>query len=495
MKTSKYYSLLFAVLVVVITSCSDYDNFTVDPAARLIFSEYTVKFDTVITSQSSPTRQLLVWNNNKQGVRISHVQLGNGSNSFFRVNVDGQYLYNGSGDDFEIRGRDSIFVKIEVQLPQSAAEPNPHYEDDLVFFLESGAIQSVRLIADGIDVYLLKGVTLTADTTFTADRPLWIKDSLIVEEGVTLSIEPGTRLLFHDEVDFVVRGTLKAEGTVDKPIVFRGDRLDHLFPYLPYDNTTNRWGGIKFTPTSKNNVMVQCDVHSGTFGIRCDSTINLSIDVPILRLTNSIIHNVGGHGLDVYNSNVEVVGTQISNTLGHTIKQVGGISFFVHCTIAQFYPFSVYHGNALYMTNRKSEDEVYPLQALFFNSVITGLAEDVIMGDLVDVEGLDYLPYLFHHCLLRTIETDDETHFVNVIYDNKDKIQPSCAFHFRVFDNYNYIYDFTPVEKSAIRGKADVEYTQLYSLIDRRGVTRLQEGGADLGAYQYVPEAKDDIKE
>lgn len=481
------------MLVVVLASCSDYDKWTVDPSARLVFSEDTVAFDTVITGQSSPTRNLLVWNNNKKGVRVSSVQLGKAGESRFRVNIDGHYLYGGVGDDFEVRGKDSIFVKIEVSLPEDSKEPNPHYEDNLVFMLESGLTQSVQLVADGMDVYVMKGVTLSSDTTFTSERPLWIKDSLVVAEGVTLTIQPGTRLMFHDGVDLVVNGTLNARGTVEEPIIFRGDRLDHLFPYLPYDNTTNRWGGIHFTATSTHNVMEQCDVHSGTYGIRCDSTLELDIDRPVLTLTNSIVHNVGGHGLDIDNSSVVAVGSQLSNTLGHTVRQVGGATLFVHCTIAQYYPFSADRGDALFLTNRNGEDDVYPFQmAYFINSVITGMAEDVIMGDMAEVSDYEPLPYLFRNCLLRTAETDDEERFVNNIFDNDKDLDPSGTKHFKLYDDYNFIYDFMPVEESAIRGKADAELTVRYSPVDRRGVSRMQEGGADIGAYQYVPAKEQD---
>lgn len=485
---TKFHTFIFTMLVVVFASCNDYDKWTVDPNARLVFSEDTVVFDTIITNQSSPTRQLLVWNNNKDGVRVSRVQLTKADESRFRVNVDGQYLYGGVGEDFEVRAKDSIFVKVEVMLPENSVEPNPHYEDDLTFMLESGLTQSVHLVADGLDVYILKGKTLTADTTFTSERPLWIRDSLVISEGVTLTIQPGTKLMFHDGVDFVVRGSLKAKGTVEQPIVFRGDRLDHLFPYLPYDNTTNRWGGIHFTETSTNNLMEQCDIHSGTYGIRCDSTLNMDFDKPILKLYNSVVHNVGGHGLDLFNTNVDVIGCQISNTFGHTVRQIGGACLFVHCTIAQFYPFSADRGDALFLTNRMGEDDVYPFyMSYFINTVITGMGEDVINGDMAEVSEQEPLPYLFRNCLLRTVVSEDEARFVNIIYDDSETLDPSSSKHFVLYDDTNFLYDFAPVEASAIRGKADVDFTNRFSPVDRRGTNRLQEGGPDIGAYQYVP--------
>ena len=52
-------------------------------------------------------------------------------------------------------------------------------------------------------------------------------------------------------------------------------------------------------------------------------------------------------------------------------------------------------------------------QASFINCVITGYADDVIMGSIV--EGQDYTcPYLFSHCLLNTIKSDDSVRFVHI---------------------------------------------------------------------------------
>lgn len=473
-------SCLVLLLIILVASCDKYDSWTVSPSAKLNFSQDTVSFDTVFTNMSSPTRQLIVWNNNDDGVRIQHIHLAAGKESRFRVNVDGQYLYEGSGDDFEIRRQDSIFVKLEVTLPENVNTPNPHYEDDLVFTLESGVTQQVRLIANGLDVQILRGLTIAGDMTFTADKPYLIYDSLVVGEGSTLNIEAGVRLMFHDDVDLIVRGTLLARGTMQKPVIFRGDRLDNLFDYLPYDNTTNRWGGIHFMSSSHDNLMEQCDVHSGNYGVildKCDT------EKPQLLLTNSIIHNVGGDGLLIDQGNVEVVGTQISNTLGHTVNQRGGASLFVHCTIAQFYPFSGDRGDALHLSNLQDEVEL-PLHAAYFiNCVITGYADDVIMGEMTTSDEYE-APYLFHNCLLRTVKSEDDPHFQNIIYDDDKEL--SAAAHFQLMDTYNFLYDFTPVETSSIRGAADLSYAQEFCPVDRRGTSRLQQGGADMGAYQYV---------
>ena len=54
--------------------------------------------------------------------------------------------------------------------------------------------------ASGRDVTRLKGdVRYTADTELNAGKPYHVYDSLVVEQGVTLTIGEGTELFFHDD--------------------------------------------------------------------------------------------------------------------------------------------------------------------------------------------------------------------------------------------------------------------------------------------------------
>ena len=103
--------------------------------------------------------------------------------------------------------------------------------------------QHVILTAVGQDAYMWRGKVIEADTLLEAGRPIVVYDSLSVREGVTLSMAAGVQLYFHDGANLWVHGRIVAEGTVDRPVVFRGDRTDRMFDYLPYDNTPSRLGG------------------------------------------------------------------------------------------------------------------------------------------------------------------------------------------------------------------------------------------------------------
>lgn len=467
-------------------ACDDYDSWTTDGSARLTFSVDTVAFDTVVTGMSSTTRTLIVSNDNTAGLHIQRVALGKGDRSPFRVNVDGQYLAGGVGEEFEVRRRDSIYVRAEVLVPETEGNEMVHMEDQLTFTLESGVQQHVTLVADGMNVYVVRGLDIKRDTTLLTDRPYIIYDSLVVEAGATLTLQPGTTLMMHEGVNIDVHGSLRAQGTLEQPVVLRGDRVDNLFDYLPYDNTPNRWGGVHIYGESTDNVLTQCDIHSGEYGIVCDSALVLDVDHPTLVMENCIIHNVGGTALDLNNVIVQAIGCQISNAAGRCVSVLGGACDFVHCTITQFYPFVADRGDALYLANVRDEEIYCHLYwANFLNCVITGYAEDVIMGSIS--EGSDYrCEYRFDHCLLRTIKSDDEERFVDINWDldEKGELDTKPERHFTVFDTKNFIYDFTPDSASVIRGLADPEWTKTLSPIDRRGVSRMADGAPDAGCYE-----------
>lgn len=463
-------------------SCDDYDSWTTLPTAQLTLSEDTVAFDTIITEQGSTTKTLIAHNYNDKGLRISRVELAQGAASHFRINVDGQYLSGGVGEDFEVRRKDSIYVRIEVLLPDGDSDAIRDFEDQLIFTLESGVQQKVVLTASGLDVIILKGETITANRTLDAKRPYVVYDSLVVAPGATLTLPEGCTLMFHDQTSLLVHGTLKANGTLAKPVTLRGDRTDRMFPYLPYDNTPNRWGGIHFFADSKNNELTQCDIHSGDYGIICDSTALTEDTYPLLLMEDCVVHNIGGPGLVFTHCRTQVTGTQISNTLGRCVDIEGGAHTFIHCTIAQFYPLSASRGDALYLADMEGESIYRPLLwTHFINCVITGYADDVIMGNLAETTFAD-VDFAFQNSLLRTVVSDDRR-FQNVKYDLPDSLDISGKDHFRLFDTYNFLYDFTPDSLSAIRGLADPEFSKLFP-VDRCGVSRLADGQPDAGAYE-----------
>ena len=493
---------LLLLCLCLVASCDSYDDFTTERSETLAFDHDSICFDTLITTIPSATKTLIVYNHGEKGLRIREIRLAGGAESPFRINVDGQDLSrseNNRATDFEVRRSDSIFVRCEVTVPEQAVDTAVSVEDALLFTLESGLTQRVVLMAGGQNAWFMRGEVITADTTLHGGKPIVVYDSLVVAPEATLTLDAGTQLLFHNKAGLMVHGRLVANGTLEQPVVLRGDRMDHIFDYLTYDRLPGSgiWEGVTIGPNSTGNRLTYVDLHSSNFGVVCDTTATDTVSSVTVELLSCRLHNIRGDGLRLGSCRALVRNTEVSNTLGRCVAVTGGVSDFVHCTLAQFYPMSANRGEALFLTNRKDSVSFRPLHRLMFvNCVITGYAEDVLLGDLM--ENSDYrAEYFFRNCFIATVEVNDPVRFVEVVYDKQpvtsifgttNTDEDFSSWHnFKLIDTENFIYDFTPVEQSRLRNIADPSYCQDMPL-DRLGRNRFADGAPDAGCYEFVPE-------
>ena len=392
--------------------------------------------DTIFSNIGSRTYDFWAYNNSSDGLRLQSVRLKQGNQTGFRVNVDGFYLDNSYGSvvtDLEIRKNDSIRVFVELTPPESGQEEPKTIEDQLIFKLESGVEQIVNLQAFSWDAVEMHDAVITSDSIIESQRPLIIYGGIKVDSAVTLTIK-NTTLYFHDGKGIDVYGRLLTDS-----VVMRGDRLDRMFDYLPYDRVSGQWGkdgGILFHQSSTGNILKNTEIcNAGKFGIRCDSAV---FDANTLRLDmeRCVVHNCKGIGLVSFNSNIRLYDCQFSNTQGDCVSVVGGFADMKHCTLAQFYPFTGGRGAALRFSNQ------LPLYGLVCDSsIVTGYDEDVVMGMAPDT--VNVFDYQFTNTLLRTpkVETKDSLRFVNMIWETpKDSIQGKQ--HFKLVDEKNLKYDF-----------------------------------------------------
>ena len=220
MKQLLYYISSLAVAALMMTACID-DSFTDSPSDQPEFSVDTLNMGVVFTEQMTTTHRFTVTNPASKSLSISHIGLSGDDARYFRLNVDGF-----SGREFnnvEIRGKDSIFVFVEATLPPTQADI-PIEINAYVDFTTNGVSRSVVLSAYGQDVVRLRGEIIDSDTTFDSAKPYQIFDSLIVAPGATLTLAPGTQLLFHDGAYMAVDGRLISNGSVNSKRSFTKTR-------------------------------------------------------------------------------------------------------------------------------------------------------------------------------------------------------------------------------------------------------------------------------
>ena len=474
MRQMRYFLLTLAGLISLIMACTGMVScidaaMTTSSSDVLSFSRDTVDFDTVFTDLGTPTARLIVFNRASKGLEISSIKFKD-PDTRFRFNVDG--VSGVEFHDVEIRGRDSIYVFIECFIPETQGASPGLVADDLEF-VTNGVTQTVRVEAYGQNVTRLRNVRLTADTRLTADRPYVVFDSLTVCKGVTLTVDPGAQLLFHDGASLVVEGRLEAVGRPGKMIDMRGDRLDNVLPDVKYDILPGQWKGVRIAAGSHGNRIEYVDMRSTLAGLTVDSCADLQ--QTRLTLLNSWLHNSSGNVLTSRYSKVNAYGCCFSEAGGSVVSLAGGDHEFLQCTIANNHLYSI-SGPLLELLHVLPEDideNSAPLmRARFSNSIIYGLRADLNTGDLT---GSDVV---FRYVSLGSKEEDDDN-FINCLWET-DPL-------FRTV-RQDYLFDYRLQEDSPVRSAGDPALVTPEVMYDMDGVDRLGHGAPSLGAFQYAPQ-------
>ena len=458
--------LIFSVIFGLAVSSCISDDITDSPSAVLSFSTDTVSFGTIFTDLNTPTARLQVFNRNNKGIIISSIKFKN-PDTPFRLNVDG--VSASSFSDVEIRSNDSIYIFMECFIdPDDSREPQRH--SDRLEFITNGVTQEVEVEAWAWNVTRLYSFTVEEDMTFTAERPYVIFDTLKVLPDVTLKIQPGAWLLFHDKAAMKIHGTLLALGETDKFIRMSGDRLDDILPDVAYDQLAGQWGGIDIAPESFGNRFEFVNMRSTVTGLRVDSCGDLSKNK--LTLVNSWLHNSQENVLSSEYAAVDAFGCCFSEAAGNVVKLIGGKHNFVQCTIANAYLFSSYFLPNLYLGHCMPEEGEENPQPLMSASVENGIVWGEI-GSPLDPGDLIGSDVYMRNMLFKANGLDDEN-FINCIW-NEDPL------FYTIREDYFFDYRLQP-DSPAI-GAGNPAFLTPECLYDMDGIYRLAEGMPALGAY------------
>jgi len=436
--------------------------------ADLIFSQDTVHFDTIFTSIGSSTQRFTVKNPHNQKIKISSIYLAGGENSPYRLNIDG--FPGNSLTDIELREKDSLYIFVEVTIDPINSDL-PMVVQDSIIFEFNNTQKDIDIISYGQDVNLING-EIIGTSTWNSSKPYLIYNSMLVDTNSTLTIDPGVNLYFHKSSRLYVAGTIKANGTLESPITFKGDRLES-----DYENIPGQWDGIWIMAGSKDNIFNFTEIKNAIIGIQVDTLANLSR--PTLLLSNSKIENMTYAGIFAQGSTIEAYNNLIANCGQYAVAlTIGGSYEFYHCTIANYWGFStrttpsvILNNYYIDVNNRAQTRDIE--KAIFGNCIIYGNKESEIVIDK-DENGL--LEYKFDHVLMKMDEdfsTDDVESFENIIVNvDPNFIDP--------FDN-NFELDTLSIAKD----KGKEEYGTLFPL-DLNQNNRTLDVGPDLGAFERI---------
>lgn len=478
--------IVFLVTISVFYSCENNDNFSTNSSLRLTFSDDTIRFDTVFSTIGTATKKFKVYNKNKDALTISSITLKNGSKRGFRMNVDGE-----SGtqiDNVSLLGKDSLYVFVEVTV-NPLQQDVPMLVADTISFLVNGVVQNIRLEAVGKDVVILRAKTIDRKEVFVAGKSYLIYDSLYVKNGAVLDIEKNVQLYFHQDAKLRVDGQINAKGTIDQPIVFRGDRTDNFLdvPKVPYDRIPGLWKGIQIMPGSFNNRFENVRIRNASYGVLIPKTDTTQLKVTFL---NTIIQNTTQGGLFAVNAKIKAENCLFANSKAAVVSLIGGSYYFLHCTIANYMnPYwggTVNNRIGLRLSNEGVDEKGNPIKAPLVNTrIINTIISDMGTSGLsVPSNVSSTLDYKFINCLIKMSGSDD-LDFINTVW----KSDPLFRYIYSQGnadqdpDRY-FFYDFHLTETSPAINKGSRTYaaSQPYDL---DGVSRQSDSSPDIGCYEW----------
>lgn len=438
---------LASLLILTLVQCRK-ESFITDNSAVLEFSRDTIFFDTIFTNIGSTTQYLKVINRHNKSIRISEIAIEQGSNSQYRINVDGE---NGlEHHDVEILPNDSIHVFVEVTIDPNSTD-TPFIVEDNIRFVTNGNVQKVNLVSWGQNAYFHGGLNscyqpisevITGNVTWSNDKPHVVYGILAVAQDAKLTIPAGTQVHFHSKSGiYVDRGTLNVQGTLDNKVVFQGDRLESDYSDMP-----GQWGiqfdcpyetgvgpaiasiirGGIWLYQSKDSYINHAIIKNGNMGIQVDTSgYEYNSSNFALRIENTEITNMAGIGLWGQGASIRGSNLLISNC-GQACAYlgIGGKYQMDNCTFGNYWSGNKRTAPA-FVLNNYYEDiykviQVRSLVNCSFNNCIM-YGNNASLGDfdefVVDVwpENEADQTYIFRNCLVDTDENvNDSQRYANM---------------------------------------------------------------------------------
>ena len=386
---------------------------TLFSSSNITFSADTLVFDTVFKTEKalkdlfkgSGVQQVKIYNPDGNPLNLDEIELMGGSDSPFRLNLDG--ISGKSFNNKKIAGNDSLFMFIDIQLNVlKNPSQNPIIRDS-IRVKTNGKNQYLQLLAWGQDAYFHHKEIIKNSTEWKNDKPHVIIGYAIVDTSAVLDVQQGCKIhLYNNSLLYVRRGALNMNGTLNNKIIVQGTRSE-----ASYQKIAGQYYGIYFHEALPSKVNY-AHIKNGTSAIQIYSR-NENSNLATLTIENTVIENNARYGVFCFANPIVI----LNNTL---LFKNQLYSFFV----LQGADFSINHSNILgygpstkdntafamknYYTNPEDQlTYISPLTGIIKNSVIYGYKPNEYILDTLEYEGVKNI-IKFQNCVLKV-----EKHMVN----------------------------------------------------------------------------------
>ncbi|MFN2336784.1 MAG: hypothetical protein ABR560_07420 [Bacteroidales bacterium] len=450
--------ILFLLIAAACLGCDPLANPVSGP---LSFSSDTVSFDTVFSGVGSATMEFRVINKENDPLLIDRIWLGGGTNSPFRLNING--VPDTGAEEIVLGRNDSIFIFVEVTIDPTGDDA-PLAVLDSVNFVSGSFAGRVILEAWGQDIWLVDE-DIDSDAVWTEGKPYVIKNSLLIDTLATLTLGPGTRVFFHYGATVTVAGSLHSSGTPDKRVLLATDRQEEEYADVP-----GRWKGIRYLDCSRNNFLVFTDVRNAVMAVELDGKESSLPDLLIngTRLMHNTVASLVARNADVF-----AVNSVFAHSGFSTVSLTeGGSGDFIYCTMESRWEYAYRSQPVMFIGPGKG---VLP-DVTVINSVITGTLDNELHIDASAPEAS--ARFRADSSLIRVDTLRSGWYSGSLFRDVLTRQNP------RFIDES--IYDFRPDTLSPLLDRAGRTEAVTWP-DDIRNKSRMTDDGPDIGAYERQP--------
>lgn len=501
------YNIILIICLVSLASCRDDFNFEPAKGSELTFSKDTVYLDTIFSNIGSSTYNLKVYNKSNKDIKIPSIKLAKGETSNFRLMVDG--MPGKSFENIELLAKDSLFIFVEttVDIKQQTNNKDFLYTDEILFQAGSNQqkVDLVTLVKDAVFLYPQKfqngsyeSITINDEQIYgffldendatngnelewNNNKPYVIYGYAAVPPNKTLNISEGTEIHFHRNSALVSfpTATINAEGSINAPIIFQGNRLEPSF-----EDTPGQWSGILVGQNSNLNIknaLIKNAVNGLLINANNGTALLENLQIYNCEESALLLATANVKGSNIVTNNCGVAALLIAN---------GGTYDFTHCTFANFW--NRQNQTAVIMNNGDGSNAL-ALNAHFKNSIIYGNASESLL--MLPANKETNFNYKFEYSLIKFLNSANRYDTTSFPYNfNSSTLFNNCLVA-KNFNDYQPYFLSTSKNELMITDKASslINFGNPFFAQqvpqDLLGKSRLT--SADLGAYQHVSSSVD----
>lgn len=465
-----YYKLLIATFIFLAFACKTPEELIKTGNFPLKFDRDTIVFDTIFTNQASITKRLKVINTSPNAMVIRSIRLAGMTSSTYSLIING--LKANQSDNLTLRGKDSITILVTALLDKKNISL-PFLVTDSIIFDNANSEQKIILTAWGRDATYYRGDTIFTNTTWDSTTAKFIYKTITIAQGVTLTIQKGTKIYATKDNGIDVNGTLHVLGDSGKrdKVTFGGPRLDY-----EWRNRPGQWRGIVFNAGSVNNIINWAEISNAETAIQLGKSDEIS--AAILKITNTAIRNMSNAGILSYGADITSWNCLIANFANYGLAcYLGGIQKHYNNTIASSESTFIRNLTAVLFTDGTSNlgIKANPIQLEFINNIVWG--SELNEFNIITQNQANWVNSIIDYNIIRSNDKKIVTPN-NLIYNFtvQDLNSKNKALGFKNYTTNLYEIDSTSVAK----GKG-----LKLNIFNNALNNKLREPEFDIGCYQH----------